>query len=285
MNQPKTVIMKTTMIMLALISFECGAQQTDKGINAFYYQVDESNVYSIRDGVPGSVAAFYSERHGGKLLSAEVLNEEGKLNVIASKNFKPAFVLSTRNDATGVAGTGKVFFMEEKEFTIANMKVERSGLVTVSWNAAIDPAKDIVFEIHKSKDGVTYEFASSVTANKSALLFPYSFHDKAEEVISYKIRVVNAKEGARYTSYPLGLSNNNYVTVYPSVVTSEINIELLQNVTNTEYSIMNIAGQKMKQGKLITGQNKIGTSELASGVYIINVSGKGINQTERIIKQ
>ena len=51
------------------------------------------------------------------------------------------------------------------------------------------------------------------------------------------------------------------------------------------YSVINITGQKEKEGVLM-GENKansISTAELSSGIYLINVNGKNINKTMKFV--
>jgi hypothetical protein len=51
------------------------------------------------------------------------------------------------------------------------------------------------------------------------------------------------------------------------------------------YSIVNITGQKEKEGT-ISGENKtnnISTVELSSGIYLINVNGANVNKTMKFV--
>jgi hypothetical protein len=56
---------------------------------------------------------------------------------------------------------------------------------------------------------------------------------------------------------------------YPNPVNNQLNISLDREVS---FALSNLNGQKVKVGSLVNGENKINTSNLATGMYIIEIS-------------
>jgi hypothetical protein len=280
--------MKTSFLLLAatLTAGYCNAR-SGKTINAFHYKVDNTSYFEVKDGVPGSDIAFYSERHGGKLVREAILNETGGWKIQTEEPFAPAFVLNLQaKNQKGVSGSGMVFFMEENEFTLSGMKAEATNnAVTVGWNAATDPAQKISFEIMKSYDGLSYFKVADINAYSTGIASDYAFTEaKGVAGTYYKINVNNSKEGARYTSYPLAFQSNDVINVYPTVTRSNINVVLLQDA-DSKYTITNTLGQTVGNGDLVKGINKLSVTELPAGIYMVNVNGGVRNYSVKFVKE
>lgn len=70
---------------------------------------------------------------------------------------------------------------------------------------------------------------------------------------------------------------------YPNPVRNQLNIEVDRDVS---YVISNINGQKVMVGSLVNGENSIITSELTSGMYIIEISDlSGLKYSAKILKE
>jgi hypothetical protein len=77
------------------------------------------------------------------------------------------------------------------------------------------------------------------------------------------------------------ISNN--LILFPNPVESEINIKLLSGFGNIKaYSIKNISGQSVMNGKLLN--NKIDVSYLRAGIYFIQINVDGKTGTKKFIK-
>jgi hypothetical protein len=251
--------------------------ETQKNLNAYIYSVDNKTFCHVVNGTPGAEAAFYSERWGGKQVKSAVLNVNGEME-FSEKNFSAAFVLNR--------GTGKIFYMDAPEFSISELKANfKDGIKIINWKGSADVNKDIVFEVLSSNDGIIYEPLTSIPATKIQTEQGYSANDNSEEELFYQIKVINKKEGTRYVSPTLAL-NHQSVSVYPTLVKDEVNINLSLVKSKSEYAIINNAGQTVKSGRLGTGKNTFNISELASGSYVINVTGSGKSiASEKIVKQ
>jgi hypothetical protein len=267
-----------TFFLLAAASCFSIAGISQETVSAFHYEVDGAIYYQVKGGLPQSAVAFYSERHGGKMLKEEKLDGAGMLTISADKGFNPAFIVDR--------GTGKVLFLEEREFSLSDMQPEHKGnAASLSWTAATDPAKNISFEILRSIDGEKYEAVAEVIAYSSGLSSPYTYTDEAGSAAhSYKIRVKNAKAGERYTSGPMAMTGKN-LRIYPTVTSSEINIDLLQDASSAQYLVTNTLGQPVLSGELYTGKNVCRLDGLAPGIYLVTVTAPGLNTSVKLVKE
>lgn len=84
------------------------------------------------------------------------------------------------------------------------------------------------------------------------------------------------------TDCNITLSNPGYtiknINIYPNPFEDYIEISDLN--LNCKYSIFNSHGQKIKEGEILSGYNKINTSFLSKGVYLLKIN----NETFKIIK-
>ncbi len=279
--------MKTFLFLIAIVAGDSVAAQQSKSISSFHYRAENTVYYEVKNGVPNSDIAFYSERHGGKLLKAEKLNESGSFSIVANEEFKPAFVLnSPEENEQGVKGSGKVYFMEAREFTIRDIKPGPADkIVSFAWTASTDPAKNISFEVLKSYDGVSWTTVADINAYKNDLESEYSFTEHSEVAGSfYKVKVNNSAEGNRYTSQPFAMNRQNEVKVYPTNANSKITIEIAGE-TQTEYAVANTIGQVVMSGILSKGANEIQIQNLPAGLYIVNVISGANSYSEKIVKE
>ena len=76
---------------------------------------------------------------------------------------------------------------------------------------------------------------------------------------------------------------NSTISVYPTVTSNVVNV-LTEN-TNSAYKIYNTTGSLVKQGKLMQLNSTIQVSELASGVYIIQIQSGNTTVSKKIIKK
>ena len=86
----------------------------------------------------------------------------------------------------------------------------------------------------------------------------------------------------------LGFSNIQIdnISVYPNPVSSLLNVNTGTN-NDLSYSIFNIMGQSISNGKLTTIDNRIDFSQLTKGVYFFNIYNKELNKqnTYKLIKE
>ena len=86
----------------------------------------------------------------------------------------------------------------------------------------------------------------------------------------------------------LGFSNIQIdnISVYPNPVSNLLNVNTGTN-NDLSYSIFNIMGQSISNGKLTTIDNRIDFSQLSKGVYFFNIYNRELNKqnTYKLIKE
>jgi len=86
----------------------------------------------------------------------------------------------------------------------------------------------------------------------------------------------------------LGFSNIQIdnISVYPNPVSNLLNVNTGTN-NDLSYSIFNIMGQSISNGKLTTINNRIDFSQLSKGVYFFNIFNRELNKqnTYKLIKE
>lgn len=86
------------------------------------------------------------------------------------------------------------------------------------------------------------------------------------------------------------LSNDDFnleslITVYPNPASSDLNIKLGE-VDNASYSIINLLGQTIYNGKLNSNTiNRVHIDNAAKGIYLLNVTSNNITHTQKFIKE
>jgi hypothetical protein len=74
------------------------------------------------------------------------------------------------------------------------------------------------------------------------------------------------------------------ISIYPNPVSTNLIIQLDQ-FENTTLEVMNLQGQLLYSGKINAEKSELDFSTYTNGVYLVKLSGNGINHVERITKQ
>ncbi len=154
---------------------------------------------------------------------------------------------------------------------------------------------------------VTAQEEATYTATEKGIVIDGTKY-KADE--NGKVEISNLAEDTEYTAKPYAVyknktyygaeftfTTNSSTGITGTAAAGEPKVTLGNNTRNgyleisvscegdATYSIINITGQKEKEG-VILGENKlnnISTTELSSGIYLINVCGNKVNKTLKFI--
>lgn len=152
-----------------------------------------------------------------------------------------------------------------------------NGKHNLSWTVIADEPLQYV-TVESSADG-TY-FSTAATVNIAASVFSC----KQLQDQYYRIKAATANGRPVYSNtvllkQPAGADNNFSVSTFIQSVISVNAPEAYQ------YQVTGINGSILQTGEGVKGYNTIAASQLPAGMYIIRLTGKTINQTERILKQ
>ncbi len=149
----------------------------------------------------------------------------------------------------------------------------------LSWNIIADePLQSVVVE--SSADGSHFTSTISLDANTTS----FSWKPAQNTALYYRLRVNTAAGRSVYSNTIFlkevyGTDNNFNVS---SFIHSIISVNAPETY---RYRLTGINGSIIQQGSGIKGMNTIAADNLPAGIYIIQLTGKTINQTERILKQ
>ena len=92
-----------------------------------------------------------------------------------------------------------------------------------------------------------------------------------------------------FPTFPIGVNENNFKSkfiLFPNPARNEINL-LIENYDKDEfiYTIEDLLGAKIMNGRLVDGVNKIDVSFLSSNLYFIRVQSKNNTNTIKFIKE
>ena len=149
----------------------------------------------------------------------------------------------------------------------------------LSWKIIADePEKEIVIE--SSADAVNYKSLATVPAGTKS----FSYSPFQNNITYYRLKVISVFDQAVYSNaivLKAPVKSDNIFRV-STLIKEEITVNAS---VSYQYQLSNINGQMIKKGNGVTGFNNINISNQPQGIYIIQLFGNNVNQTERIIKQ
>ncbi|MFN8253200.1 MAG: T9SS type A sorting domain-containing protein [Ferruginibacter sp.] len=152
-----------------------------------------------------------------------------------------------------------------------------NGRHNLSWSVIADEPLQYV-TVESSADGIN--FSAAATMNITATAFSW----QPVQDLYYRIKTATANGRPVYSNIillkqPADRYNKFSVSSFIQGVISVNAPEAYQ------YQVTGINGSILQAGKGVKGYNTIAAEQLPSGMYIIRLTGKTINQTERILKQ
>lgn len=141
-----------------------------------------------------------------------------------------------------------------------------------------DPIRSI--EIESSIDGSHFSTLTTVASNATY----YSYKPLDEKIKYYRIKATSVLNQTVYSNIISlkGVSTVASPFVVSNFVTSQLSINAPEDF---QYRILDMNGRVLQMGRGIVGKNTISVSNQVSGMYVIQIFGKTIKQTERYVKQ
>ena len=84
------------------------------------------------------------------------------------------------------------------------------------------------------------------------------------------------------TSIPVLQNDNDLVKVFPVPALNALHIQVSGQ---PQFEINNVLGEKVKEGKLVSGDNQLDLADLSPGVYFVTVIGSNGRTVKKIIKE
>lgn len=153
------------------------------------------------------------------------------------------------------------------------------GKHNLSWKiTANEPMKTI--DVESSTDGINFSKLTAVSPSSSS----FGYTSFVNGTVFYRLKVTSVIDQTVY-------SNTVALTSSGSIEKSFFVSTLVQHEISVnapvayQYMLNDLNGRVISSGKGVKGVNKINTSTLQSGMYIIQLFNDNNRQTERIIRQ
>lgn len=276
-----------SIIIFTAVAAVCNAQ--DKKVvkpGVLFFEVENQQIYQVKNCVPGSDVKFYSEKWGGSFLKSVTADKEGNALLESDGKTKPQMVINQKDkNANKIEGSGMVGFVEKKEFTISNIGVESmDGNYVIHWDGGAAEGCDYSFELQRSTDGHSFTTVSVFPVYTDG--YSYFYNDKPQAKTTLYRLVITNTEGVVYTTRQLAISTKEDVVLYPTMVTDNLNIVLAYGGKDiSPYRIYNQAGQVVMSGNIVFASGTVPVKHLPAGEYILNVNNGKSNVSKKFIKQ
>ena len=168
-----------------------------------------------------------------------------------------------------------------------------NSVIDINWTTLTETNNDY-FLIEKSTDGVNYTIIDRVEgAGNSNQILEYGIYDMepSQGVSYYKLKQVDYDGKFKYFG-PVAINynkiNNAELNIYPNPVIrgNQLNVENIEDIDNTQFTIVDIVGNKIVLNYYITDNSiNFNTENFAKGTYILQIkSNNKFLQQKFIVK-
>ncbi|MEO6723300.1 MAG: PQQ-dependent sugar dehydrogenase [Ferruginibacter sp.] len=167
--------------------------------------------------------------------------------------------------------------------------IKSSGYNELKWKTA-EEQSTARFYVEYSKDGISFTRAGTVPANRNAAGSNYTFRHYTNEPgkIFYRLAIQEDNGSVSYSDV-INLSGNfeKLVRIYPTVINNgQLKLDIGDKKLNT-LKITNTDGRLVYKRDLKNSSNTITVNlpSLAKGIYMVEIAGDDVSQTEKIVVQ
>lgn len=168
-------------------------------------------------------------------------------------------------------------------------KTENNDKVKISWTTTYE-RNNSHFEVQRSTDGINFNTIASVPGvNNSNTLQHYSVYDyqPAKGVSFYQLKQVDNDQQFAYSGIArVNISDaGNCIEIYPNPATGKSFSIGLKNTSPglIVVTIYDITGRLQMHQQFTATQNIIVNHHLPPGIYMVKVTGEGLNENKKLI--
>ncbi|MDQ2862178.1 MAG: T9SS type A sorting domain-containing protein [Bacteroidota bacterium] len=171
--------------------------------------------------------------------------------------------------------------------TLTNFNgVLQNGNALLTWSTATE-INNKGFEIFRSVDGINFNSIGFVAgAGNSDLLLNYQFTDKPalSGNVFYRLKQVDMDAKFAWSNIvSVKLNNQTLITFIPNPAQNFITIS--SPVIVKEIRLLNAGGQLIKVWNSVSPNAQLSLSDIAKGIYMIQIINDKFIQTQKIVKQ
>lgn len=291
------------------VYFQVGTEITSVSANATTYELKDPITVTFADG-PGipkdyiGIFAKNSDPNSGDLIGYVYFEGKTKGTVTFPENQLPTipgdyYLAMFTNDSYTAVSNRYDFTVKATTLPVSLLNFSAKANLnsnTLIWSTASEQNNDR-FEIEHT-DGQEFKKIGEVKANEgnSNTRKDYSYEHKnlTAKTNYYRLKQVDRDNKFKYSKVVAvhsDLAQRN-ITVYPNPVKdiAVVNLPEINNGTSAIISLVNTRGQKVLNKQETINENRLSleTKNLASGVYILSITFKGITEetlSTKLIKQ
>ncbi|MGB0429989.1 MAG: T9SS type A sorting domain-containing protein [Bacteroidia bacterium] len=160
--------------------------------------------------------------------------------------------------------------------------------VVLDWSTAME-INNSHFEIERSLDGVNWFSIGEISGQGDySDITEYSFIDNepVEGVNYYRIKQVDFDGKYSYTRIESVVFSHNLLVssmVYPNPADEFVTIDIPFNGSNVSYSLVDLAGNILKNGTFNTDKHNLSVVDLKEGLYMLKLQSGATSQIHQIM--
>lgn len=191
----------------------------------------------------------------------------------------------------GTAGTGEVFRVVVTG--VLPVRLVRfsgdyfPGYNALKWTTAYEENAD-KFIIEYSTNGADYAAAGTVASTRNTNGDTYSFRHyiNISGTVKYRLRILDMDQSQRLSPVIAISRTSREIKIYPGIITDNF-VHIITHAATERMEIFRMDGQRVftKAMNGITGYSRISLPSLQKGMYLIRLSGKDFQKTEKVIVQ
>jgi Lamin Tail Domain/Secretion system C-terminal sorting domain len=192
--------------------------------------------------------------------------------------------------ANEVSSTLSFFTVDQTalDISLSGIKAINTGSRhQLQWNTVGEATGDM-FEIEKSKDGVSFSLLATVAANGRPSTYVHHDDQPFKGITYYRIKLRHLSGNITYSPIVSASLNkvNGFVEIYPNPVKNVLAIRLVQQPTEPiQAQLLDVKGKLLKTISLQSQQVSVDVSGLPAGLYLLRYFDNTQMQTIKITKQ
>ena len=243
-----------------------------KHFTAWSFQIENVCHVGVQDALANTPLSFYSSIHGGKHIGSHSSDASGSLSTSFTENQHPGFVLN-RIPSTTKNQKGYSVHFDKKEFIAKDITLKKQNFgYKISFKALADVEQAISYRIIEIHQDGTQKILQE--GYPSTYLRTYTLSVNYSAKTNYQIEFYNGVE-LRYTQNLYVNDKENSYTIYPTLTSAVLNLDFMAEFNSGSYTITNLTGQIVQQGKLSGQFNALELNSFEKGTYIIYVELNG----------
>lgn len=257
--------------------------------NSNIYVNSTTMMYGLVNGISDSVVLF---KNGNRIGVITINNGQWVMSGIDSSIFNTGDQITARNYIEGFASLPSNMITVEPRpiglpVTLLSFQAHcNNDFVDINWTTASEKDNDR-FELYKSLDAKSWIKIYTIKGQgtKSSQT-NYSFNDFEKQSSYYKLKDIDFNGKSSESDIIVSSCREEIAStaIYPNPASDYFILETSFE-ENSYYSILDMKGNKVLQGSLVSEKTVVSIKDLSSGIYIVEIHKDGQSEKMKLIKK